>query len=176
MTNAIQTARELSELGGILIPANDPEAASPCGILNPDELALYVGNMAAKAHRFPLTVLKIAQRPAIVIDRNQDGSINLSMDVRTRDNRVVLRINRNGFEIAPGNYLAMKRPDRSTIIIEDPYGNKMMIRYMNQHTFRASGKLSYVDRTIDLEGNIPISGVCVDVLHGPEGAAVIGFE
>jgi hypothetical protein len=160
---------------GVLIPANDPEPlGKPCALTD-DELGIYIGNgFSVKAHRFPLSVVTIAERPVVVIDRNQDGSVNLSMDIRSEDGKIIARLSKNEFVVNQNNYLSMKRPDRSSLIIVDQYGNEVLrARYLNRRAFRVTGRLNSAGRTVDLSDSY-IHNICFDILHGPEGASAIG--
>jgi hypothetical protein len=164
LTNFVWNNKELSELGGLLAPANDPTPPTPCD-LEDGELGLLFGDsVSAKSKLFPLTVIAVNGKPAVVIDRNPDDTINLSLELRSRDDKVILRLNKNQFVVAPGNYLSRTRPDKSTLVVEDPYGKRVIIRYMNKHIFSLSGGLTFGNRTIDLNKDIRISQMCFDVV------------
>ena len=172
-TQRIELARELSLLHGALAPANDPDPPNLCSLVD-DELGLYFGNMQVKASRFPLTVVRIAGKPAIIMDRNADHSLSLSLDVRSADGRIIARLDRNILTVNPNNYLSMERKDRSTLSVTDQNGIEVLhARYLNRRSFKLSAHLISEGRTVDLS-SIPISGVCLGIEHGPEGAGAIG--
>jgi hypothetical protein len=167
--------RELSLLHGTLAPANDPDPPNSCNLVN-DELGLYFGNMQVKASRFPLTVIKIADKPAVVMDRNADHSLSLSLDVRSADGRIIAKLERNVLTVNQNNFLSMERKDRSTLSVTDQNGMEVLhARYLNRHAFKLSAHLISEGRTVDLS-TIPISGMCLKIEHGPEGAGAIGIR
>ncbi len=166
--------RELSLLHGGLVPANDPDTPNLCNLVD-DELGLYFGNMQVKACRFPLTVIRIAGKPAVVMDRNADGSLSLSLDVRSKDGRIIAKLDKNVLTINQNNYLSMERKDRSSLSVTDQNGREVLrARYLNRRAFKLSAYLISDGRTVDLS-TIPISGLCLGIEHGPEGAAAIGI-
>jgi hypothetical protein len=174
-TYTLQVKAELSQLEGRLYPADDPDPPGPCPVTG-TELALYFGRMAVVADRFPLTVIKIASKPAVVMDRNADGSLNLTLDVRSSDGRIIARLQHNGFVINQNNYLSMERKDRSSLLVKDQHGNEVLsARYMNPHAFRLSAYFVSEGRSVNIE-DVPIHGVCLEILHGPEGASAINFR
>lgn len=173
LASNIKLARELSLLHGALIPANDPDPPNLCNLVD-DELGLYFGNMQVKASRFPLTVIKIADKPAVVMDRNPDHSLNLSLDVRSKDGRIIARLDRNVLTVNQNNYLSMERKDLSSLSVTDQEGRQVLnARYLNRQAFKLSAYLISDGRTVDLS-TIPISGICLGIVHGPEGATAIG--
>lgn len=156
--------RELSLLHGGLVPANDPDPPNLCSLVD-DELGLYFGEMQVKASRFPLTVIEIAKKPAVVMDRNADGSLSLSLDVRSKDGRIIAKLDRNVLTINQNNYLSMERKDRSSLSVTDQNGREVLrARYLNRRAFRLSAYLISYGRTVDLS-TVPISGVCLGIEH-----------
>jgi hypothetical protein len=128
-------------LHGRLVPANDPETPNLCNLVD-DELGLYFGNMQVKASRFPLTLIKTANKPTVVIDRKRDNSLNLSLDVRSTDGRIIARLEGNVFLINQNNYLSMRRRDRSSLSVTDQHGTEVLYaRYLNKRTFKLSAHL-----------------------------------
>jgi len=165
--------RELSGLHGRLVPANDPDPPNLCNLVD-DELGLYFGNMQVKASHFPLTVIRIAGKPAVVMNRNADHSLSLSLDVRSADGKIIARLDGNVFMVNQNNYLSMERKDRSSLSVTAQDGREVLhARYLNRHAFKLSAYLISDGRTVDLSA-IPISNVCLGIEHGPEGAGAIG--
>ncbi|HEY3615684.1 MAG TPA: hypothetical protein VGK96_02660 [Candidatus Sulfotelmatobacter sp.] len=174
-TNFVWERKELSELGGLLVPANDPNPSSYCS-LGANELGIEFGEMSAKAKYFPVDIIQLYGEPAVTIDKNQDGTINLSLELTGSDHKVMLSLDRNSFKIPPGNYLSMRRPDRSTVTIDDAYNNQVRIRYLNPHYFSVKGRLMFGGETIDLIKDIPLlpPHTCFDAGNGAR--AIIDFK
>jgi hypothetical protein len=103
----------------VLYPANDqvpPGACSPHG----SEVTLYLGSSAVLAPGvFPLTIVGIKDKRVLVLDRSSDGSLVLIADIRDKDDKIIARLDKDGFTINKNNYLSVKRTDRSSLIIID---------------------------------------------------------
>jgi hypothetical protein len=171
--NDEQLKRELASTSEWLVPANDPNP-STC-IPNGDEVALYIGSNSVLTDNFPLTVVRIGNVPTLVLDRSADGRMALSLDVRSDDNKIIVRIEKNHFTINQNNYLSMNRKDRSSLQITDQYGAEVLnARYLNPRAFTLTAKLNAVGRFIDLQ-NIRVSGACVQIPEGATVGSVLGF-
>lgn len=96
---------------------------------------------------FPRTVVAIQDvGSAITLDRANDGSIGVVMDIRSRDRRIIARLSPNGFVVNKNNFLEMRK-DRSSLIVVDEYGNEVLnARYLNPNAFVLKGLLTYPDR------------------------------
>jgi hypothetical protein len=174
LTSGIELARELSLLGGRLVPANDPNPSSFCSPEG-NEIALYLGTNAVRAEDFPLTLIKISDTPVAILDRNEDGTLALSLDVRSADNRLIARLDKGTFTINQNNYFSMKRKDRSSLVVVDEYGAEVLnARYANPHVFLLSAQLFSSGKHIDLQG-MPISGNCLTIPKGGKIGSVLGF-
>lgn len=154
--HSIQIARDLSELNGVLIPANDADPPSPCSaeLVSESPLRLYFGHMSVVT-RFEKAALITLPEPKgdedydpilLGIERAEDGSIALRANVVDRDRKVIVRIDRNHFEINRNlilDSLSPPRPDSSTILIKDEYGNVLKIRLLNKNSVFFEGKLYF---------------------------------
>ena len=172
----LKNKHELLELHGLLVPAHDSNPPNSCD-LSGDELGIYLeNNFSVKADRFPLTVIRVAGKPTIVLDRDLAGQIVLSVDVRSTDGKIIARLNRNEFTVNQNNYLFMKRYDPSSLSVTDQDGNEALYaRYLNRKAFVLRGRFWSDGRLIDI-AKIPNSDMCLKVEHGPEGAAAIGIR
>jgi hypothetical protein len=165
--------KDLSQMGGILVPANDPDPIGGQCTIGEDEVGLYLGNYSAKTARFPVTAVQVGGKPLVVLDRNQDGSIALSVDVLSDDGRVIVRIDKNGFTVNPNNYLAVKRLDRSSLVITDQYGMEVLnARFVNKKAFQLSARLRSSGVTVDLAAQ-PINRICFAVPNTETASKVI---
>ncbi len=173
--HAKNTERELSLLHDVLIPANDPDPFKQCAPVG-DEVALYFGANAFKTDNFPLVVLSIADKPVVTLDRDAQKGISVSMDVIGIDGKIVARIDKNAFTVNPNNYLSQKRPDRSTLVVTDQYGDEVLnIRYVNPKVVQPNAKLYLSGKLIDSLRGIPVSGICFVVPKGPQVGSVLAF-
>ena len=103
-------------------------------------------------NKFPHTVLQVKGQSVVSIDRLEDGSVVLSVEMRDTSNRIIARLNKNGFVVNSGYALYMLRPDKSTVIIEDQYGKEVLnARFLNRQAFRLSGVLQYKTTAFPLE-------------------------
>jgi hypothetical protein len=66
------------------------------------------------------------------------------MDILDKDGKVVVRFDDGHFMVNQNTRLDMKRPDRSTLIVHDNYGNEVLnIRYLNKQSVAISALLQY---------------------------------
>jgi hypothetical protein len=145
---------QLQKLAGTLFPANEPDPKHSCPT-GDDEVTLYIGDSGITAHHFPLTVLAVADKPAIVIDRDADGTMALSVDIRSQDGKIIASIDKNKFTVNPNNSLSMKRPDRSSLLVVDQYGSTALnAHYVNRHSFQLTGRLNMDGRFVDLQQHL----------------------
>lgn len=172
VTRQVQTSRELSEMFGVLYPANEPTPNGQC-VLDKGEVGLYLGDYSVKTATFPITVVQIHGKPVVTLDRNKDGSIALTMGVRSDDDKIIARIDRNGFTVNQNNYLSMKRTDRSSLVVTDQYGVEVLnARYLNNRAFRLNAKLHSSGITADFS-DLHANNICFAVPNSPQGSRII---
>src|SRR5579864_359382 len=109
VTWTIWNNKELSQLHGVLIPANEPMPHTPCGSsIGQKSVILMYGDNAAVVDQFPHTVLHSRSLgPMISLDRLDNGSIVVLMDIKDPEGRLVARLDRNGFTVNPNRILTM---------------------------------------------------------------------
>jgi hypothetical protein len=158
MTRSIQVSRELSELGGVLTPADDPDPSTPlCAAGFKDDLKIYLGDGMAHVMRggfpfYPIGTIKqtpegTLKTPLVTIDKDEDGNIVVTADVRNMELKRVALVDRNTFEISESKIFRThrERPDKHTLDIYDEYGNEALyVRYLNSHAVKLSGILYYL--------------------------------
>lgn len=167
-THSAQVEYELSLMSGSLLPANDPDPPNDVCDANKDEVAVFMGDKGFKTAQFPQTVIRIGDDPVISIDRTPDGAVSLSVDVRDRSRKIIVRIHNNVFEINQNNYLSMKRKDRSSLVVNDQYGTEVLsARFLNSRSFRLSAKLYSSGKLLDTD-NFPggFGGICTSIKKG----------
>jgi hypothetical protein len=166
-----QIEKELQSLDGKLFPGNAPDPSSVCSIAGyPSLTVFFPTGLAVTSGKFPFNVVSgqtgQIDEPIIVADRNDDGSINLSMDIRDIDGKIELRLDRNGYYVNPNAILRMIRRDRNSISIIDQYGNEtIQARFINNHAFTLSGKFMWHGRILDLS-KIPVGNGCLSLDNG----------
>ena len=169
----LKNEHELLTLHGLLIPAHDSNPPNSCR-LSGDELGIYLGNdLAVKADRFPVTIIRVAGKPTVVLDRDPNGWLVLSVDVRSADGRIIASLNRNEFTVNQNNYLSMERDDRSSLSVIDQDGNEALhARYLNRNAFTLHARLWSEGRFIDID-KMPFHRLCLEIENGPEGTGAI---
>ncbi len=171
-----QTAYELSLMAGVLLPANDPSPTF-CAPRN-DELAVYMAEKGFETAMFPQTIFAVRNVPVISIDRTSSGEVTLSLDIRSADGKLIVRIRNNRFQINKNNYFSMKRPDRSTLVVYDQNGAEVLnARFPNPHAFRLSAKIHSSGAFLDTD-NIPglIGSVCFEVTKGATVGTIVNLN
>ena len=152
---ALALRKELQSLAGRLLPASDEMPSGACGRnLRDDEIVVFLGHGdAIRTNKFPEVII-VSKRfgPILSVDRSEDGTISVLLEIRGKDGRIVTEFTQDGFVVNPNNVLQMKREDRSSLVIVDEYGREVInARYLNRHAFRLNGTINYGD------GQIPIA-------------------
>jgi hypothetical protein len=174
-THSAQVEYELSLMTGPLLPANDPSPPNDVCAPNDNEVAVFMGQKAFKTAQFPQTIVRIGDDPVISIDRTPSGAISLSLDVRGNDRKIIARIHNNVFEINQGNYLSMKRRDRSSLVVNDQYGTEVLnVRFLNPRAFRLAAKLHSSGKSLDTDNFAGlIGGFCFSVEKGARVGSIM---
>jgi hypothetical protein len=173
-----QIALELQSLQGRLYPASDPMPANNCGSVPSDVVVLFMGSNAVEVKTFPHPLIRVRGTPVLSLDKSPDGYMAPILEMASDDGKLIVRLDRRGFVVNRNNYLTMKRPDRSTLVVVDQYGREVLnTRYLNERAFRVTGLLHYPGL-----GDIPIQsphifGACFMVgPHGEEFASAIDIN
>jgi hypothetical protein len=97
------------------------------------------GSNSTLVRDFPFYVLSSATLgPLITLKRSSDGLVVIVMDVKDKDGKVVVRLDDNGYVI--GSRLLISRPDKSTLVVYDEYGQKAIeVHYLNEHVLVFGG-------------------------------------
>jgi hypothetical protein len=146
-----QLARSLS---GHLIPAGDKTPYNGCltgqvgqtdlPASDRDTVVVFAAGQSFFVRDFPNIVLQIGGANIIILERAADKSISVTMDLRSADETVIARLNRDGWVVNRNKILAVLTPDASTLIIVDDFGLEVLnIHYLNTQAIRISGKVNY---------------------------------
>ena len=152
--------QQLSEaLTGKLVPASDPMPENQCSPLEKDQVMMFLGDKSAHAvTTFPHTILRIAGKDVVSIDRSLTGALTILLEIRGEDSRIIARLNKGGFVINRNNELQITRPDKSSLIIEDQYGVEVLnVRYLNRQAFRLTAFLHYLGKPVQ----VPYPGLTI---------------
>jgi len=120
---------------GVLTPADQRLREGPCGG-PPGSISVFLGNpeqnIIANTSRFPHVIIKSkTQGNVLAIDKNSDGSIAVIFDLRTKDGKIIARMNRDGFVINRNNTLEIRK-SRSKLSVVDLFGVEVLIvDYLN---------------------------------------------
>jgi hypothetical protein len=167
--------QELKQLKGRLYPANEPMPSHRCGPIEPNDLVIFIGSHTFITHRFPQTILKIKGQKVLVVDKGADGSIIISLDVLSRDGRIIATLRDGEFIINPQNYLdAIPRKDRSSLTVTDQNGIQVLdVRYINDQAMKINTVLAYPDMEPlrfnedgAIRGGLLIKGMCARNVGG----------
>ena len=176
------TSRTADIYSGYLLPAHDPDKTTcrdnpdvpmrlqqQMGPLPEGVVAVFLGKNRYYATDFPYYPLMYEGNPVFAVERDAAGRVGITVDVRSKDGRIVARIKNGTFIVNRNNILTMKRPDKSTLIVEDQSGNEVLnVRYQNrsvihfQGTLYLEGRVAPVvikDGNMEL-GNLKMWGLC----------------
>ena len=139
---AAQLIAPKEEPKGPLLAGNDPTPPTAChGTSIPrGGLLMILGQSGVIGQgRGPFTPFRVGSCPAISLTRTA-GGLEVNAFGYDSDNNVVYRIRANVFNQIVGGFLTEHRPDRSTLVIGDDHGPRVMeIRYLNKDAVEISG-------------------------------------
>lgn len=157
-------------LNGRLVPAADPmpDLCRSGRTLAADDVAIVLGGNVFVTNKFPHVVLaSVSGQKLISMDRSDDGSIVLLLDIRSSDGRIITRLNEDGFVVNRSNYLSMKK-DKSSLVVEDEYGAEVLrARYLNRRAFSLSATIKFPGGSVQLP-DPSFSGNCDYHSNGPD--------
>jgi hypothetical protein len=146
-----QRIHELSQFNGVLYPANDPDPPTLCTI--PDSaLRVFVGKSTIFSEGQHIRVIARQRSEPLEdivllgIERTSNGTLALTAHIVGEDQKVIMDIDSNHFEVNRNmilDSLSPPRPDLSTIVLKDEYGNKLKVRFINKHSVTFQGKVYY---------------------------------
>ena len=156
VTGKIELSRELSLDHGWLIPAGESDPPNNCDfqirdassrMINqlPDTaLRVFLGHFVVSYSTFPHNIFTVNGKNPLILNRDESGRIALTMDILDREEKIVVRFENGHFTVNPNARLEMNRPDRSSLIVRDNYGNEVLnVRYMNKKSVVIAALLQY---------------------------------
>ena len=168
-----QLEKELGSLHGWLTPANDPFPPNSCRDVPDDALLVYMGFATSYSTKFPHTIIEVDKKPRLIIDRNSDNSVAVSVDIFGADGNIIAALEKNEFTINERNYFKMARKDRSSLSIVDNQKNEVLnVRYLNPRAIWINGVLRYPGSNPVVFTGSGGGGLCT----GNAGRAEIAFD
>jgi hypothetical protein len=134
-------------LNGSLIPGKEPTPKTSCGDIPAGGALLTLGSEdqhnGSIVTKFPHIVLASRRNgvdsPVVTLDRDIKGTIFVLLDIRSRDGRIIARMDSDGFVVNRNAYLEMKK-DKNSLKITDEYGAEVLnVRYLNRSAISVSG-------------------------------------
>lgn len=180
-TGLIKYNKEVSSLEGELFPASEPDP-QPC-VHQDEKYMVYFPepNLAVTASRLPLTIFRsISDGKRVAwIDKKEDGSLALSIDIRSDDSKLIVRMEKNSYVVNHSNYLQIYRRndarDRSTLSVTDQSGEEVLkVKFLNPHVFAISADMKVQGRELKTS-KLKILNGCLAIQKGPEGAGALDF-
>jgi hypothetical protein len=176
--HTVKERYELESLHGWLIPANDPDPSPDIcsGPFTPQRpLRIHLGKFEVFASAFPYTVLAVNHQKAIILNRDKQGRIAVSMEIRDKDGKVVVLFENGFFAVNENNFLkrGTERRDRNSLVVYDQWNREVLnVRYRNATYLDISALLQY-------PGAKPVSipkNVAADVCVGDFGGTAINVD
>jgi hypothetical protein len=143
-TRDIQSAKELSDLHGMLLPADDPSPINTCDAYG-DYVGIFFGDTVSSiATKFPHTVFAVGGKSEFSMNRNRDGGLSITTDIFGRDGKIIVGIENNEFTVNPNNSYRMVRKDKHSLTVYDEFNNVAIdVRYINRHSIKILGTFNY---------------------------------
>jgi hypothetical protein len=119
---------ELAEsYSGSLIAGNTPTPTNGCEKnLPPSATTIIFPNQNGSfTTSYPHTVLMVNGRPMLRLIEVSPGVITPLMDIRDPDGKIIVRFDGSGFVV--GRRLSVQRPDLSTLVVDDEYGEQALL-------------------------------------------------
>jgi hypothetical protein len=155
--------RELSLLHGRLLPSDEQTPANACdnlGVSNGNGILILMGFAASYVDQFPHTVVDVDEQPRLVVNRNPDQTVTISLDIFGADGKVIAELDKDGFTVREHSYFKFIRNDRSSMKIIDEYNTEVLnVRYVNP-------KAIWINALLRYPGSNPV------VLHGSAGGGI----
>lgn len=151
----VRLHKELQRLANRLFPGSDPTPANTCQDASAGAMLFFIGENgnAAIVRKFPYVAIAVISKhdvpecrrpcPVLSIDKKPgDESIYVVMDVRDKDNKVIVQLDSDGFHVNPNNYYKMHRSDRSSLTVTDQENNQVLdVHYVNPQAITVDGVL-----------------------------------
>jgi CarboxypepD_reg-like domain len=180
-TKSPSTSPNPPQLQGKLLPSDEPTPPNSCTNLAADRTLGLVGDgtlilmgfATSYVDRFPHTVLMVDDQPRLVVHKESDGAVWLSLDIFGADGKIIASLDEDGFTVRPGSYFKLTKKDKSSLRIVDEYNEEVLnVRYVNPHAIWLNALLRYPgSNRLTLKGSTG-GGICT--AHG--GTAEINIK
>ena len=151
---------ELSLLHGRLFPSEEATPANSCPDFKGDGVLILMGFVTSYVDQFPHTVLMVDKQPRLVVNRDADKSVWISLDIFGADGKIIASLDRDGFTVRERSYFKFTRKDRSSLTIVDEYKQEVLnVRYVNP-------KAIWINAVLRYPGSNPT------VLRGSDGGGI----
>lgn len=139
----VSEQKELSSLHGWVYPGNGETPINACGDLSNGQMIVLLGKVAVLVDSFPKSVLAINGQKVINIDKKQDGSMAISMDIFDDAGHIITRIDNGKFDVV-NNILTMERTNRHSLRVVSNKGEEVIsMKFINPSTMRLNLILNY---------------------------------
>jgi hypothetical protein len=132
-----------------------------------------MGFVTSYVDQFPHTVLMVDDKPRLVVHKESDGAVWLSLDIFGADGKIIATLDEDGFTVRPGSYFKLTKRDKSSLRIVDEYDDEVLnVRYVNPHAIWFNALLRYPgSNPVSLKGSAG-GGICT--AHG--GTAEVNIK
>ena len=126
-----------SDLEGRLYPGHRDTPENNCsGKDLDDHVLIFLGNHLATGviKQFPATVLAEGGRPWLFLEKNEDGSVAISLDLRGQSGTPLAQMVHGTFTVNPHHQLKIHRSDRSHLTVLGHSGSMALeVAFLNAH-------------------------------------------
>lgn len=160
--NSPSSVKPPEELQGRLLPSNEATPPNYCNeVINGSGILILMGFVTSYVDQFPHTVLMVDDTPRLVVHKESDGTIWLSLDIFGADGKIIASLDEDGFTVRPGSYFKMTRKDKSSLRIVDEYNEEVLnVRYVNPQAIWFNALLRYPgSNPVSLKGSAG-GGIC----------------
>lgn len=168
------SSQQSSPLEGRLFPSDESTPANYCSnVVKGDGIFILMGFVTSYVDQFPHTVLMVDDKPRLVVHKESDGAVWLSLDIFGADGKIIASLDEDGFTVRPGSYFKLAKKDKSSLRIVDEYNDEVLnVRYVNPHAIWFNALLRYPGSSpVSLKGSTG-GGICT--AHG--GTAEINIK
>lgn len=131
-SRSISSEPIIEQLQGKLLPSGEPTPATSCPQFVGNGIFILMGFVTSYVDQFPHTVLMVDDKPRLVVHREIEGAIWLSLDIFGADGKIIASLDEDGFTVRPGSYFKLTKKDKSSLRIVDEYNEEVLnVRYVN---------------------------------------------
>ncbi len=129
-----------------LVPAHKASPYSSCPVM-PRALTIFWGDSVSSVERsFPHMIMRVKGEPKIVLEKNEEGQIAITMNIFDEQENIVAEIEHNHFTLNPNNYFKLNySKDLSRLSVQIAHQNEKVLdlEYLNPSAVRILGVFRY---------------------------------